>query len=97
MKIKGRHSDYLNSLSDDPQWSEVKSIIRTRDGHKCKICGCEVNLDIHHLTYRKDGKKIVGNEIKNLECLITLCRICHTRIHKDPFHPYNPKNYKSNN
>lgn len=81
MKIKGRHSNYLNQLSADKQWVNVKRLVRIRDGHRCRVCGSRVNLDVHHTTYTVGGKSIVGREYHYMSLLITLCRNCHEKAH----------------
>lgn len=46
----------------------------------CEGCGCEAALDLHHLTYRREGREpIFGYET---ECdLRALCRECHHKAH----------------
>lgn len=65
-----------------PDWEEAKRKVRIRDGHKCQMCGKDFNLEIHHKTYRVNGKSIVGHELEHLDCLVTLCGDCHSKVHK---------------
>lgn len=79
---RGRKSNYVRMLSDNPYWKKVCREVRLRDGHKCRICGALYPLEIHHVRYRVDGRSIVGKELDHLDCLVTLCGTCHERIHK---------------
>lgn len=59
---------------------EFKSYIRKRDKHRCAVCGKkrkprEQQLDVHHINFRKNTEKT--------NC-ISLCRDCHTILHKLP-------------
>lgn len=78
---RGRKSAYLRKLSS-AEWQSVARRVRMRDGHRCRICGSTVNLEVHHLTYYVNGRSIVGYEEKYLDKLITLCSVCHARHHK---------------
>lgn len=79
-----------------------KEIIE-RDGKKCRICGCNENLHVHHLIPFKSivDKIIIQNyplsptencdelyniaitdpELNNPNNLITVCSMCHHKIH----------------
>lgn len=81
---KGRPSKYRKSLKNNPYWEEVKRKVRIRDGHRCQMCGKSYSLEIHHKQYKVDGVSIVGNELSHLDCLITLCEDCHSKIHNKP-------------
>lgn len=78
---KGRKSSYLRKLCS-PEWQSVARRVRMRDGHRCKLCGSKVNLEVHHLTYYVNGRSIVGHEAEHLDKLITLCGNCHAAQHK---------------
>lgn len=59
-----------------------------RDGYKCRKCGSTENMIIHHIdNSRKNGKEKINN---NLDNLITLCRICHAKIHGQNLRFSNP-------
>lgn len=79
---RGRPSRYRKSLKDNPYWEEVKRRVRLRDGHRCRMCGKNYNLEIHHCTYQINGISIVGKELEHLECLVTLCEDCHQKVHQ---------------
>lgn len=66
------YSDYLKQ----PLWTEeVRPRILTRDSHKCQVCGCDKNLQVHHRSYAK--AVMSGNDDSQL---ITLCRKHHIEI-----------------
>jgi hypothetical protein len=55
-----------------------------RDGYKCKHCGTDANLEIHHID--GTGYKSVIDYKKsnnNLENLLTLCHKCHLKVTND--------------
>ena len=93
---RGRPSKYRKSLNN-PYWQKVKRKVRLRDGFKCVLCQTKTKLETHHITYKVDGKSIVGNELKHLKWLVTLCEECHTDQHFVPRQPFNPKNPKKMN
>ena len=79
---KGRKSNYVKRLVNNPDWEEAKRKVRIRDGHKCQMCGKDFNLEIHHKIYKVNGQSIVGHELEHLDCLVTLCGDCHSKVHK---------------
>lgn len=63
---------------------EIRAAFRNavfeRDGHKCRICGHESDLDAHHITDRSkmpNGGYVAENGI-------SLCPVCHK--HAELFH-----------
>jgi len=50
----------------------------TRIKNKCAICGESGNLILHHLSYDLFWDRKVPDQY-----LVTLCRSCHVRIHKE--------------
>ncbi|MBF0239937.1 MAG: HNH endonuclease [SAR324 cluster bacterium] len=54
-----------------------KTATKTRDGHKCRVCKTEANLQVHHLQPRSVG----GTD--KLSNLMTLCLECHRRHHQE--------------
>jgi len=66
-----------NSVYDDPRWKERRIEILEIDGYKCKRCGLNNDLEVHHLIYRVD-KEIW--EYSDQE-LFTLCSNCHNEFH----------------
>lgn len=47
-------------------WKEIKEDIFKRDGYRCRLCGSEDNLVVHHISEEE---------------LITVCEDCHARLH----------------
>lgn len=72
---KGRKSNYAKSL-DTEMWRETRRRILLRDKFMCVDCGSKLFLEVHHLTY-----KFKGDELNNLDTLITLCSDCHKKRH----------------
>lgn len=57
------------------EWMVLKRQVHRRDGHRCRLCGCDgVELHVHHRTYTTYAEE-------RLEDLITLCRSCHSHFH----------------
>lgn len=52
-------------------WTACRNLVLERDGYKCRICGSDKGLEVHHILPRKLG----GTD--HPENLITLCRKCH--------------------
>lgn len=77
---RGRKSSYVRKLQTD-EWREVCRLVRIRDGHRCRRCGKNYTLEVHHLRYYVCGRSIVGNERQHLDCLVTLCAACHQAAH----------------
>ena len=49
----------------------LRNAVLLRDNNKCRWCEATDNLQVHHLNH----------ENSNVDQLITLCKICHTRLH----------------
>ena len=60
-------------------WQKRRLEIMSRDEFMCRVCKSKVMLSVHHLYYEK-GKKLW--EYDN-EALVTVCDICHKKIHFD--------------
>lgn len=90
---KGRKSNYVKSLNS-PEWNLVKRKVRIRDEFTCIIHGCcnKSRLETHHISYMVYGFSIVGQEIKYLDWIATLCSGCHKHVHKTGNHALNHKN-----
>lgn len=63
-------------------WKDIKRRRAEIDGGKCAICGSTEGLCAHHKTYERFG-------IEEMDDLITLCRRCHSSVHKKG-HPLCP-------
>ena len=57
------------------EWQEKRRQSLERDGHRCRVCNSDKNLDVHHRTYIRRGNE-------SLNDLTTLCRSCHEYFHK---------------
>jgi len=68
-----RYLDYLES----PEWYAKRAEVLERDRNRCTECNAEFNLHVHHKTYKR-----LCNE--SLDDLITLCYVCHMKLHDKP-------------
>jgi len=77
-------NDYNNLLSTE-EWQVKRRTILRRDENRCRNCGGQVELQVHHRQYQKD--KTSGEFNKpweyNDRYLITLCQACHKNGHKN--------------
>lgn len=64
---------------NDPS-SERKEYVRQRDGKRCRMCGTDKSLHVHHIRYKSEGGK---HGERNL---VTLCLTCHDRVHGQKRH-----------
>lgn len=87
------NKEYQDSLLNNQYWENVKRIIKVRDNESCSCCGSLTQLHVHHITYKINGKTIVGSELRYLNWLITVCEKCHLKIHKERNHLLNPKSF----
>lgn len=67
-----RYQEFLNS----DYWQDVRQLVLARDNHTCQGCGVTTNLHVHHMTYEHHG-----SEHEHLDDLITLCEVCHCKVH----------------
>lgn len=56
-------------------WLRITERIRKRDNYKCQNCNSHSYLEVHHLDLNRKNNKSSN--------LITLCRYCHKKLHKD--------------
>lgn len=59
-------------------WASISSVVKSRGGKKCALCGRTERLQVHHTTYANHGE-----EIKHLADLICVCPECHKKIHNN--------------
>lgn len=71
----GNQSKYQEFLNSD-YWQNVREQVLERDNHTCQGCGVTTNLHVHHMTYNNHG-----SEHEHLDDLITLCEVCHRKVH----------------
>ncbi len=57
-------------------YGNLRQQILRRDNWKCQFCGTMTNLEIHHREFRSHS----GADAE--ENLITLCTVCHARMHR---------------
>jgi len=69
------YEDYLKTS----HWVLVKRAVRQRDGRQCLNCGRPGRTQIHHVSY-----KHLGDELKHLSDLVSLCALCHRDGHRIP-------------
>ena len=55
----------------DPRWIEKRFAIFKRDDYKCRDCGSEEDLQVHHCYYRGNPWDVED------DLLLTLCETCH--------------------
>lgn len=55
----------------------VRKAVMKRDRGRCRFCGTDTGLQLHHVVYRSQGGQ---HEESNL---ITLCLRCHDTVHSD--------------
>jgi len=69
---------YSEQLLTD-KWKNKRLIILKRDNYCCKKCNSKNNLQVHHKKY------INGRMCWDYpnSFLITLCKICHDKLHKE--------------
>jgi 5-methylcytosine-specific restriction endonuclease McrA len=58
------------------EYAVLKNEVLNRDGWKSQSCGSRDNLHVHHIIHRGS----LGPD--TLENLITLCFVCHARVHR---------------
>lgn len=61
------------------EWKRKRAIILKRDKYTCQKCGAKKYLHVHHKWYI-NGKK--PWEVPN-SYLVTLCKKCHKKVHKN--------------
>lgn len=66
--------------------SDIYNQVIERDNYKCRLCGNTQNLQLHHIVYRSENKKLI-NEPNNC---IMLCILCHKLVHSNK-HYWQPK------
>jgi DEAD/DEAH box helicase domain-containing protein len=60
-----------------PNWQQQRQLALARDGHRCRTCGAEGLLHVHHIRpFREYASYLEANQLDNLA---TLCPSCHRR------------------
>lgn len=76
-KWKGGFDHYRGA-----EWGKQKKRARNRDDHTCQICSTKENLIVHHIIPFKVFGLERHEEANQLSNLLTLCRGCHSKVHK---------------
>lgn len=69
-----RKEAYLAYLQS-AEWQAKREQAFKSKGRKCKACGCEDNLHVHHISYKNLG-------CERLKELVVLCEACHRLVHQ---------------
>jgi len=66
------------------EWQRKRDQVLLRDNKKCRNCGSQTNLQIHHRQYHtiRSSGKFKKPWDYNLKYLITLCNDCHEKGHQ---------------
>lgn len=77
------YSDFSYSdLLKTQEWKDKRQKILERDGYRCRYCSSTVGLQVHHKYY-----SVYPNGVRAYpwnypdDALITLCDICHKKVH----------------
>jgi len=70
----GYDPTFYEAYIQSPEWKQMAVRIRERQGNRCKLCGRDSALDVHHHTYSRLGHERDGD-------LVGLCRRCHEKLH----------------
>lgn len=65
------------------EWKKKRISILNRDSYKCRCCGSQNNLEVHHRQYHissRTQRKVLPWEYES-KYLITLCEDCHKKGH----------------
>jgi len=77
-RLKGGGSNPIRQTAIPTKvYAEWRKNILERDGHKCKICGLKVDLEVHHIVRVVDEIELIVDQDNG----ISLCRSCHHKIH----------------
>ena len=78
-----RDISYVEMLLTE-RWKHKREQILERDQCKCRNCGCNKNLQVHHRQYHRDPKTGLKREPWDYDnqYLVTLCEKCHDNGHQ---------------
>ncbi len=83
-KVNNNSDKTYSELLQDQRWRELRELVLSRDGKKCRNCKSGSQLQIHHRQYHicsKTQLKIAPWEY-DLQLLVTLCETCHENGHQ---------------
>lgn len=72
-RYKGTKEEYMRYM-DSHLWKRKRAKILAREYKRCRICGKEGWLHVHHITYDRFGREEEGD-------LVALCPKCHDFVH----------------
>lgn len=81
--FKWRKAEYLSSK----EWRLKRIQVKERDNYACQLCGTTEDLHVHHMS----GYDQIPNE--PIDCLITLCNVCHKAEHDKVGYPKTYSDY----
>ena len=61
---------------DSVEYEKLRQEVLRRDSWRCQSCGAMSNLEVHHNEFRSHS----GDDSE--QNLITLCNLCHGRVHR---------------
>lgn len=82
-----QYSKYRNYLNSD-SWKKKRQLVLERDENICQECKEKPAEDVHHLTYE-------NLENEKLSDLLSVCRECHIKIHREELRKYFEEKFKS--
>lgn len=81
-----------NAFYNSPEWRKVREYVLMRDNFLCVQCG-EPAHDVHHKRHL-NSHNLYNTEISmNPDNLISLCKACHTRHHKQNCQVFDENGY----
>ena len=78
-----KKAEYLSSK----EWRLKRIQVKERDNYACQLCGATGDLHVHHMS----GYDQIPNE--PIDCLITLCSVCHKAEHDKVGYPKTYSDY----
>ena len=81
--FKWHKAEYLSSK----EWRLKRIQVKERDNYACQLCGATGDLHVHHMS----GYDQIPNE--PIDCLITLCNVCHKSEHDKIGYPKTYSDY----
>lgn len=77
-KIKKYTGDWLETFYKSEEWEQLRQIILMRDEYRCRVCGSDVDVSVHHIVPRVFIKDVIF-DIDSMDNLIVLCGACHPK------------------
>lgn len=70
----------VRDLTTQNRFNGNRDAALQRDGYRCRHCGTDQKLVVHHEKRRQDRYK--KDAVSQIEDLLTLCRSCHINLHR---------------